>query len=250
MCPVLLHIYGPFSINAYGTAIAIGFLLALFLARKDPRKGAIITDDQALTLLSGSIIAGIFGARFFYFIIEAPTFTWYDFFAFWQGGGTELGSILAIIIFAGSYIYAYKIPPLTLLDIAGNYAPLLQGFARIGCFFAGCCHGLPSTSSWAIMYTDPRTLAPLYVPLFPIQLVMSAFFFLLFFLLLYAKSLFSKPGQIFFLYIIGASIIRIGIDFFRGDVVHLSLFSTYQWISFFLFCCALIGLLITLRHKS
>ena len=251
MCPVLFHLYGPFSINAYGTAIAIGFLLALFLARKDPRKKNIITDDQAITLLSGSIIAGIFGARLFYFLIEAPNFSWYDFFAFWQGGGTELGSIIAIAIFAGSYLYLHKIPALPLLDIASNYAPLVQGFARIGCFFAGCCHGLQTTSSWAITYTDTRSLAPLHIPLFPLQLAMSLSFFLLFFALYYLKQYCTKAGQFFALYIMGASAIRFFIDFFRGDVPRAStLLSTYQWISLILFCAAAIGLFISLRPKK
>ena len=252
MCPVLFHLYGPFSINAYGTLIAIGFLIALFLARKDPRKQHLITDDQGITLLSGSIVAGIFGARFFYFLIEQPTeFSWYDFFAFWQGGGTELGSIIAIILFAGSYLYLQKIPILRLLDIAGSYAPLLQGFSRIGCFFAGCCHGLQTTSAWVIIYTDPRSLAPLDVPLFPIQLAMSALFFALFFILKPLARHYKKPGQLFTLYLMGASIIRFCIDFFRGDTPHnATLFSTYQWISIIIFFTALIGLLITSRSKK
>lgn len=249
MCPVLFHLYGPFSVNAYGTAIAIGFLLAFFVARKDVLKKNIITDDQAITLLCGSIIAGIFGARLFYFLIELPDFSWYDFFAFWQGGGTELGSILAIILFASGYLYIYKIPLLPLLDIAGNYAPLIQGFSRIGCFFAGCCHGLPSTGTWTVIYTDPRSLAPLNIHLFPLQLIISAFFFILFFALLYLKNYCTKYGQLFSLYIMGASAIRFFIDFFRGDVIHNTTLSTYQWISLALFSAAFIEFLYLLRHK-
>lgn len=250
MYPILFHLYGPFSIHTYGVAIAIGFLCALFIARKDPRKKNIITDDQAVALLCVSIIVGIFGARLFYFLIECSTINWYDFFAFWQGGGSELGSILAIIIFASGYLYIYKIPILPLLDIASTYAPLAQGFSRIGCFFAGCCHGLPTHSTCAIIYTDPNSLAPLNVPFFPIQLVMSISYFMLFFILFFIKAYFPKAGQLFTLYIMGASAIRFFVDFYRGDVISKNTFSAYQLIAIALFFIALFGFLIIFKSSS
>ena len=161
-----------------------------------------------------------------------------------------MGSIIAIALFAGTYLYSHKIPILPLLDLASNYAPLVQGFARIGCFFAGCCHGLPTASAWSIIYTDPRSLAPLNIPFFPIQLVLSACFFTLFVVLYFLQKKYKKNGQLFALYLMGASIIRFFVDFFRGDVVHeATLFSTYQWISLGIFAAAFVGFLITLRPR-
>jgi phosphatidylglycerol:prolipoprotein diacylglycerol transferase len=257
MCPTILHIYGPFAINSYGFFIVIGILIALWCAHRDAQSAKLITNEQALTLLSGSVIAGIFGARALYFLLEHVTVTWYDFFAFWQGGGTELGSIIAITLFAGYYLYKHGIPLLELLDLAANYAPLVQGFARIGCFCAGCCHG--SFTSWpcAVTYTHPASLAPLNIPVHPTQLYASALFFLLFLFMRYYATRWDKPGQQFALYLMGASFIRFSIDFWRGDLVYpatqhplISLFTTYQWVSIGIFAIATIGLIASSYRSS
>jgi len=262
MCPTLFHIYGPFSVNFYGLFIAIGIIIALIFAKRDPRAAQVVTEDQAVALLTGSIIAGVFGARILYFIVEpANMAAWYDLFAFWQGGGTELGSIIAVALFCGIYVRKKQIKILPLLDIAGNYAPLVQGFARIGCFCAGCCYGSATTVPWAILYTHPESIAPLCVRLHPTQLYTALLFFMFFFVIKYTKPYFTAPGQQFCVYLMGASMIRFFTDFLRGDQVFsqtsagqsstiLSLFTLYQWISLCLFISALISLVITLHRKK
>ena len=40
------------------------------------------------------------------------------------------------------YCWKYKIPIWKMLDIAGPGIMLGLAFGRIGCFLAGCCHGL------------------------------------------------------------------------------------------------------------
>lgn len=258
MCPVLLHIYGPFAINAYGFFVAVGLIVALILAKRDPRKQSLITDEQAITLLTGGVVAGILGARILYFILEPERLThWYDIFAFWEGGLTELGSIIAVALFGTLYLRWHNIKALPLLDLAGTYAPILQGFARIGCFFAGCCFGMPTQKPWAVMYTHPDSLAPLHMLLHPTQIYTSLLFFILFFILRYATALFKRPGQIFALYLMGASFIRFMTDFWRDDKVYyasgnsiVAALTSYQWTAFILFTIAFIGFLLSLRSTK
>lgn len=243
MCPTLLHIYGPFAINFYGFFIVIGIACALFLAKKDPRTSHVITEDQALTLLMGSIIMGVVGARVLYFLVEPINFTsWYDLIAFWEGGGSELGSIIAIALFCFLYLKHKHIQLLPLLDLAGTYAPVVQGFARMGCFCAGCCYGITTTLPWAITYTHPDSIAPLYLPIHPVQLYTSALYFLLFLCMKRYGSYFEKPGQQFYLYLMGASAIRFSTEFLRGDCSPLFP-SWYQLIAIALFIIAAIFLI-------
>ena len=242
MCPTLVHIYGPFAINSYGLFIVIGILCALIVARKDPRLSHIITEEQALTLVMGSIMMGVMGARILYFLIEPVVITsWYDLLAFWEGGASELGSIIAILLFLGVYLPNKRIKLLPLLDLAGTYAPLVQAIARIGCFCAGCCYGITTTMPWAITYTNYDSIAPLWTPLHPVQLYMSALFFVLFFVLWNSVRLLRVPGQQFYLYIMGASSIRFTTEFLRGDCAPLFP-SEYQLISLALFMAAIIAL--------
>lgn len=258
MCPVILHIYGPFAINAYGVFVVIGLIITLFLARKDPRKTHIITDEQGLSLLTGSIIAGVLGARILFFMLEPERLTnWYDIFAFWEGGLTESGTIIAIIIFCFFYLRYHHIKILPLLDLAGSYAPLMQVFARIGCFFAGCCFGAQTDVPWAIMYTHPQSLAPLYVYIHPTQLYTSLLFLILFFVMRSIRGLLTRPGQQFAIYLMGASCIRFMTDFWRDDRVYyasentlIKALSSYQWTALMLWIFALIGFLLTLQPKK
>lgn len=257
MCPVLLHIYGPFAINAYGFFVALGLLAALMLAKNDPRRASLITDDQAITLLTGSVIAGILGARVLFFMIEPDRLAhWYDIFTFWEGGLTELGSVIAVAFFGYFYLRSHGIPALPLLDIAGSYAPLMQGCARLGCFFAGCCFGIPTDAPWAVIYTDPRSLAPLHMQLHPTQLYTSFLFFMLFLALRSLQPHLRRSGQTLSAYLMGASTLRFLTDFWRDDKVYyasdnafLQLLTSYQWTALLLFLVGFLLFLATLRRR-
>lgn len=254
MCPVLVHIYGPFSINAYGFFIAVGLLSALFLARRDPRKQALITDDQGITLISGCIIAAILGGRLLHVLMEPSQFTsWYDLIAFWQGGGAELGGIIAVIIFLLCALKYYHLKVLPLLDLASTYAPLLQGFGRIGCFFAGCCYGAPTNVAWRVLYTHPLSLAPLNVALHPTQLYSALLFFIAFVAMYALSGDLKKPGQCFMLYLMATSTIRFIVDFWRDDRVFLEtlpLFSSYQLLALGIFFLGVVGFMLCSRTKK
>lgn len=251
MCPILLPIYGPFAINFYGLFIAIGIICALFLIKKDSCTHNLISDDQGLTLLTGGIIAGIIGGRILLLFTEnSPFSSWYDVFAFWQGGFAEQGSIIAVVLFGSIYLIKNKIPALPLLDLIGTYAPIIQGFGRIGCFFAGCCYGTICTLPWAFTYTHPASLAPLCVPLHPTQLYSAALFFMLFFGIKSIRKYLKKPGLQFMLYLMGTSLIRFSTDFWRGDSIRSNLFSSYQYLSLALFISAFIMFIILSYRKK
>lgn len=258
MNPILLHIYGPLSINAYGLCIALGLLVALYLAKRDPRKEALVSDDQGMTLLSGGIIAGILGGRVLHLIIDPTQFTsWLDLIAFWEGGFAELGSIIAITTFVVLYLYRQKIDLLRLMDLAALYMPIIQSFTRVGCFFAGCCYGAPTSLAWGVTYTNPLSLAPLCVKLHPAQLYAAFCCFLLFIALKIMVPVLKRPGQLFSFYFMGAGLIRFTIDFWRDDRIFaqapntaISLFSSYQWIALGIFAVGLISFILTSQGKQ
>jgi phosphatidylglycerol:prolipoprotein diacylglycerol transferase len=96
---------------------------------------------------------------------------------------------------------------------------LAHGFGRIGCFMAGCCHGLQTDSLFGVVFTDPICQArPLNTPLHPVQLYEAGFIFLLMTLLLVLKRKKQFDGQLFLIYLIVYATGRGVLELFRGDL--------------------------------
>lgn len=253
MPPILLHIYGPLAIHSFGLMIVIGVLITLHLLHNDTKLQKLISENQLITLFQLSFIAAIVGGRI-WFLITNPYVVeyWTDCFAVWSGGLSVLGAFIATLITLTGYLLCIRLPILSILDRIALYAPLTQSISRLGCFFAGCCYGQVTCQPWAIMYTDPNSLAPLHVMLHPTQLY-SSIFLAINFIVLYSFSKIAKdqkPGQILTLYVMLMSLERFVVDFFRGDreFFHESNFfynfSIQQFLAFCLFCAALFFMII------
>lgn len=238
----LIHIYGPFFIHSYGLCIAIGLLVFVWLIQKHPKFKKMNLDEHFSTVVSIGTLAGLFGGRFLYMITsEENVFDITAWIRIWEGGLSILGCIIAILCVVPFYLRHKKIPILPFLDLVSIYTPLLQAISRVGCFFAGCCYGLQTTSFFSIVYSDPTVVAPLHVPLYPTQLYSSCsllFIFLLMYFVL--QHIFNRPGQLLMLYLMLESGERFFIDFWRGDRIMINQFlSINQGIALGLFLASL-----------
>ncbi len=231
----LLHIWGPFAIHSYGLFIALGIFAFTWLIKKHKQFTQLKLQNKFIEILMIGIISGLVGGRLLSIIIEPETFNGLlEMVAFWQGGFSVLGSLLGVLAVVPWYLKKINVPILPLFDLAAIYAPLLQSIARLGCFFAGCCHGITAKLlPWAIIYTDPQTIAPLHVPLHPTQLYSSATLLGIFILMYFViQHKFKKPGQLLMIYLMLASTERFIIDFWRADrVIVGNMFSFTQLIA-------------------
>jgi phosphatidylglycerol---prolipoprotein diacylglyceryl transferase len=236
--PVLLTIYAPLAIHAYGLCIAVGVGLAVFLMLCDTKLLKIICKEQLIFTMQLMIFSGYFGGRLLFLFSEAQS--WSDYlmlFAFWQPGLSILGCVAGVIFSMVCYLAWHKISILFYLDRVAICAPLAQSFGRLGCFFAGCCYGIEGSGWWSVTYTCQNHSAPLYVALHPVQLYSSiclmAIFLLFFFVL---KPRVKTTGVFVGLYLILIGLERFLIDFIRSDRLFLahsyfSIFSFHQWIA-------------------
>ena len=166
------------------------------------------------------------------------------------GGSVFYGGLIGGTIFGMIYVKHAKLPLGTFCDFVAPGAALFHGFGRIGCFLAGCCYG--AECDFGFIMTKSEVLNANGVRRFPVQLVESAFEFVLFFVLwfLLSKGLLKKRllPLYFMIYPIG----RFTLEFFRGDL-HRGIwfgFSTSQWISMALFTVATIVMITTTLSKS
>ncbi len=230
--PELIHIYGPFGIQAYGLFIMLAIIITVWALRKNKRFAELKLEPVYVNIIIVSILAGCFGARVLEVIPEPHIYThWYDFFALWQGGFSALGAIIGITTIVPLYLKKIAIPVLPTCDLVAIYAPLLQAIARLGCFTAGCCYGIPIHSIFSIMYTNTATLAPYGIAIHPTQLYSSAILFMIFlFMYFIGQHVFKKTGQLFAAYLILAAVERFITDFWRAERFMVSKFLSFHQV--------------------
>jgi phosphatidylglycerol:prolipoprotein diacylglycerol transferase len=98
-------------------------------------------------------------------------------------------------------------------------APIIHGFGRLGCFFAGCCYGVPTDSILGVVFTDEISQAkPLHTALHPTQLYEFVLISSILLVLVQLKRKQKFEGQLFFVYIILYATGRSITEMFRGDL--------------------------------
>jgi phosphatidylglycerol:prolipoprotein diacylglycerol transferase len=217
MHPVLCQV-GPLTIYTYGLFVALGLLLGLSLALKEAKRNGF--DPQAfLDLVFYTVLAGIIGSRIFY---VAQNFSFYKenllgIVKIWEGGLVFQGGLIFAIPIAWALVKKKKLSFWQTFDVLAPYMALGQAFGRIGCFFAGCCYGRPTSLPWAVTFTDPKSLALAGIPLHPTQLYSAAGLFFIFLILLFLRKHTKFSGQLSCLYLLLDSSFRFWVEFLRGD---------------------------------
>jgi phosphatidylglycerol:prolipoprotein diacylglycerol transferase len=253
MFPVLIKI-GPFTVHTYGFLIAVAFLVALGLAKRQADKtglsGEKITDLGFYTLL-----AAIVGSRVFFIFttwshyVDHPL----DVFKIWEGGLVFYGGVILAVPTAMWYAKKAGLPIWRTADVWAPSIAIGHAIGRLGCFCAGCCYGKAAEGvPWAVTFTNPESLAIRGVPLHPSQIYESAAEFLNFLVLVFIRRRQSFNGQLFWLYILNYSIIRSVVELFRGDEIRGFIvpgFSISQGISVAMFMSAVV-MIIRLREKE
>jgi phosphatidylglycerol:prolipoprotein diacylglycerol transferase len=208
--PVTLHTYGLFI----AIAIVVGILVTIRIGKRYEMNPQQVIDMGFIMILSG-----IIGSRLVYVLIN---FSYYatrpvDIFKIWQGGLVFSGGLIAVILVIVWYIRRNSYNIWQMGDLWSPAAAIGQGIGRIGCFMAGCCYGRPTDVPWAVIFTDPQSIARLNIPLHPTQLYSSLSNFIIFIVLmiLYGKKKFD--GQILLWFLILHSTSRLFIERLRGD---------------------------------
>ena len=216
--PLSFHLFGPFSVHLYGFFIFLGVVALLYALRKDAIIRTSMRPDQLYNLTTYGIIGGVVGGKLLYLFEYATGFsTFFEELPFWQGGFSVLGTILGVACVVIGYLYQQKLPFFTIGDRIALYTPLAQALGRIGCFYAGCCHGLPTNHLLSVIYTDPESLAPLYRPLIPTQVISSLCLCVIFLFLRWQQKKFKNPGQLLAFFMMWIALERFAIDFLRAD---------------------------------
>lgn len=218
-----IQIFGH-SIPTYGLWAMMGVLLALLYLKIKERRLHENNADVDLAFIY-SLIGAFAGAKLLSLATTLPAIIvdWPDLaanpslliknyllagFVFYGG---LYGALLACLLYA-------KHARLDFSLLAGRLMPtlaLIHGFGRIGCFFTGCCYGLPHPSLGIVFANS--AIAPNDTPLLPVQLYEAALEFLLFAVLAWMDSRRVDGRRMLGLYLLVYGIARFVLEFLRGD---------------------------------
>ena len=236
--PSFLNSFLPSQIviYSYGALILLGVISAYLFLRKNAFKEFGLNQEASHNLLVGLIVMSVFGGKFF-MIFENPSYYLTHLSSLISNSGFVFyGSLIFSMGFIYWFIKKHQLPVWQFLDLIAFVTLIVHFFGRLGCFLAGCCHGIESHGSLAITYTDINSLAnPLNTPLHPTQLYSSFMLMSIFLFLTWLKPKKQFNGQLFLLYLILYSFGRSVIEEFRGDQARGFLFdgwySNSQFIS-------------------
>jgi len=238
MHPILIRY--PIIIRSWSLTFILAVILSTFLfVAKGKKRG-----ENPLFLWNFSfclIILGVVGARIFHVVLY-PSFYHSVKDIIWNGGLILHGGLGLSLIIGLVWLKLSKRSFWKTTTIVAPYLALGISIARIGCFFNGCCYGIPCRFGFIFPENSPAGYAFPNQPLFPTQLVSSIDLFLIFLLLTKYEKKFSPFSLLwFFLFY---SIHRFLIEFLRGDYPKIVFYLTFPQIisigiaaiSGFLFC--------------
>jgi phosphatidylglycerol:prolipoprotein diacylglycerol transferase len=218
--PIIFE-WGPFTLRTFGLLFALGFAAAIWaILRRSKRWG--FPADPILTLCFMAIFSGILGARLAYVVLHTEEFAgrWLaaiNPFAGEQFGlaGLNLyGGIVVGLLVAIGYTYRRNLSPWAALDLLAPGVAIGIFVARWGCFFNGCCFGLPSDLPWSVSF-PPGTL-PHYVfgstPLHPAQIYSSLYGLVLFFILILVDNRKKRFGTTVAVFLMLESLFRTALE--------------------------------------
>jgi prolipoprotein diacylglyceryl transferase len=232
---------GGLELRAYGLAIALGVIAAVWIARRRwAARGGDPDDISRIALWA--VLAGLIGARLYHVITDHDRFEgrWLHAFAVWEGGLGIPGGLIAGVGVGAFVAHRRGLPVAQLLDVVAPALPVAQAIGRLGNWFNQELFGRPTDLPWGLEidpahrpagYLNVATFHPtfLYEAVWNLALAGG--------LVLWERHHpNSRPGRLFAFYVAGYAVGRAWVEALRIDpAAHLFGVRWNIWMSFIAF---------------
>jgi len=216
---------GQFSIHSWGIMVALGFAIGMWYAiRRAKRMGFPVKDIYDVSIVV--IVSAIVGSRIWFVITHLSEFSgnWLDIINPFQSGGfgisgmSMVGGVVAAIVSSLVFCLIRKINFFEIGDVTMPNFLLGMFIGRFGCFFNGCCFGVPTKLFWGVKFPAGSPAGSIFPNTYihPTQLYEGSIDLIFFFIFLkLEKKYHSFTGwsmwMAFFLYCFG----RVIVDYWR-----------------------------------
>jgi phosphatidylglycerol:prolipoprotein diacylglycerol transferase len=216
--PVLLDL-GFWQLRSYGVFVAIAIAVGVWWSvREAERRG--FSRGVIYDLAWAAVLAGLVGARLWYVIFSDPAAylarPW-EILALWHGGLSVHGALFAGLVAAVWFVRRRSLPFWRSADAVVPGLILGQTVGQIACLLNGDTFGKPTTLPWVIVFTHPAAMAPLGVPLHPIQVYELLAYGAVFLVVQRVARTARREGSAVLTYATLYGVARLAMEFFRGD---------------------------------
>jgi phosphatidylglycerol:prolipoprotein diacylglycerol transferase len=249
---------GPLTVYTYGVLLAAAYLLGLQLALVRARRHGLDA-QRVMDLGILVIVSALVGAKLLLVIVDFDQFRADPaaLFSIARSGGVFYGGLIFAVAAAFWYLRRHPLPFWSTCDVFAPGIALGHVIGRMGCLFAGCCWGRPTSLPWGVTFTNPLAAelvgTPLGVALHPTQLYEAgAELLILLGLLAFERRGRSFPGRTFWAYMLVYAVSRFVIELFRGDPRGqvFGVLSTSQFISVVLVPLSIVMLVVLSRRRA
>lgn len=238
------------ELHWYGVFMALGVLIGWWWLDKSSKNK--LWYNYLVELVTIAVLGGIIGARLLFVLLKLSEFVgqWQNIFNITNGGLSIHGALIGGSIALWWFCRKKHLPIWEILDRMTMSVVLGQILGRWGNFFNQEAFGGPTSSPWK-MYIDiahrPRGLESysFFHPTFLYEIVgLIVLLAVLWFF--YQKQ--TKTGTRLLIYLLGYSLLRFGIEFYRIDSDYWSYLTVAQWGSLAIMAVAIIGLILKYRN--
>ena len=255
MHPILFEIAG-FPVYTYGVLLAAAYLLGLQFALVRARSRGL-DPNRVMDLGIWIIVSALVGAKLLLLIVEWDTYkNPAELWTLIRSAGVFYGGLITAVLVAFFYMWRHRMPIWSVSDTFAPGIALGHVIGRMGCFFAGCCFGRPTTVPWAVTFTSQyaaeKVGTPINQALHPTQLYEAGAELLILGLLIAVERR-GRPfaGRTFWGYMLLYGISRFIIEFYRGDTRGaIGMFSTSQFLSLLIVPLSILMLIVLARRTS
>ncbi len=168
MRPVLTDFFG-IPISAFGVFLLVGFAVAIMMGRRAAKEKLGIDSNATLDLELYAIMAGIFGGRVGYILVNLPTFVQEParMGTIWRDGGLVFyGALVAALLLTRFFARRWNVSFGSLLDAFAPSLVVGYAIAMIGALLHGLFAGRPTGVPWAVeLFLERRHPAQIYLML-------------------------------------------------------------------------------------
>jgi phosphatidylglycerol---prolipoprotein diacylglyceryl transferase len=248
---------GPIHARWYGLLLAIGVLLAGWIARREFRRRGM-DPEAAYTIAVWGVPFGLVGARLYHVITDWDSFhhNLSQVPAIWNGGLSIFGAVLGGML--GIWIGCRRVhmPFWRVADCIAPGLVLAQALGRWGNYFNQELYGKPTDRFWGLEI-DPAHRQPPYEtsttfqPMFLFESILDVGLF--FVLIWFARRYWNRVpyGTVFALYVMIYDLYRIPLETMKIDTADIFFGQRVNvWVSSALFLVGLIAFIVLFRRRT